>query len=268
MKSGYIFEGKDSYDTPAGTPVSRLFRLLGCSRWYFYAINFGVFIRTGLCAKRGELNEENQIYHSSFNIRLIEKCGGKIHIRGLDNLKALNREPVVLIGNHMSLLETAIFPAIISRHLDFTFIIKEALLRVPIFRHIMFSMKAIPVGRTNPREDLKTVLTEGKKLLEMGRAIVVFPQSTRSAVFAPEKFNTIGVKLAKTAKVKVVPFALKTDFLGNGKRFRDFGPVHPEKDVYLEFAPAMEITGNGQEQHQQIIDFIQSRLEQWQKQEA
>ena len=259
MKSGYIFEGKDSYDTPAGTPVSRLFRLLGCSRWYFYAINFTVFIRTGLCAKRGELNEENQIYHSSFNIRLIEKCGGKIHIRGLDNLKALNREPVVLIGNHMSLLETAIFPAVISRHLDFTFIIKEALLRVPIFRHIMISMNAIPVGRTNPREDLKTVLAEGRKLLEKGRSIVVFD---------PEKFNTIGVKLAKSAKVKVVPFALKTDFLSNGKRFRDFGPVHPEKDVYLEFAPAMEVTGNGQEQHQQIIDFIQSRLEQWQKQEA
>ena len=129
----------------------------------------------------------------------------------------------------------------------------------------MIAMKAVPVGRLNPREDLKTVLVKGKSVLEEGRCIIVFPQATRAASFEPEKFNTIGIKLAKSAGVKVVPFALKTDFLGIGKRFRDLGPVHPEKVVHFEFAPAMEITGNGQEQHKAIIDFIQSRFDEWNK---
>jgi hypothetical protein len=35
--------------------------------------------------------------------------------------------------------------------------------------------------------------------------------------------------------------------------------------VHFEFAPAMEITGNGQEQHKAIIDFIQSRFDEWNK---
>ena len=265
MESKYLFEGKDSYRTPESNKASLLFRLMLRSRWYFYLINFTVFIRCGLCAAKGKLDKKMQIYYSNLNLLLIEKCGGKIQIDGLEHLKALSGSPVVLIGNHMSLIETAVFHAIAREYIDFSFIIKEALLRVPFFRHIMIAMKAVPVGRTNPREDLKTVLVEGKKVLEDGRCIIVFPQATRAASFEPEKFNTIGIKLAKSAGVKVVPFALKTDFLGIGKRFRDLGPVHPEKVVHFEFAPAMEITGNGQEQHKAIIDFIQSRFDEWSK---
>lgn len=265
MGMKYLFEGKDSYRTPESNKTSLLFKLMFRSRWYFYFINFAVFIRCGLCAAKGKLDKKMQIYYSNLNLLLIEKCGGRIQIDGLEHLKALEGTPVVLIGNHMSLLETAVFHAIAREYIDFSFIIKESLLRVPFFRHIMIAMKAVPVGRTNPREDLKTVLVEGKKVLEEGRCIIVFPQATRAASFEPEKFNTIGIKLAKSAGVKVVPFALKTDFLGIGRRFRDLGPVHPEKVVHFEFAPAMEITGNGQEQHKAIIDFIQSRFDEWNK---
>lgn len=263
MDSEYLFRNTDTYDTPEGLPVSRLFKLMFRSRWYFYGVNFGIFILSGLCARKGQLNREKQIHFSNYNVRLIEKCGGKIHLRGLNNLKALDGQAVVLIGNHMSLLETAVFHAIAREYVDFSFIIKASLYKVPFFRHIMTSLNAIAVSRTNPREDLKTVLSEGKKVLESGRSIIVFPQATRSDKFEPEKFNTIGVKLAKSAGVKVVPFALKTDFIGVGKRFRDLGPIHPERDVYFEFAPALEISGNGQEQQQQVIDFIQSRFDQW-----
>ena len=265
MESKYLFEGKDSYRTPESNKASLLFRLMFRSRWYFYFINFTVFIRCGLCAAKGKLNKQMQIYYSNLNLLLIEKCGGKIQIDGLEHLRELNGTPVVLIGNHMSLIETAVFHALAREYIDFSFIIKESLLRVPFFRHIMIAMKAVPVGRINPREDLKTVLVKGKSVLEEGRCIIVFPQATRAASFEPEKFNTIGIKLAKSAGVKVVPFALKTDFLGIGKRFRDLGPVHPEKVVHFEFAPAMEITGNGQEQHKAIIDFIQSRFDEWNK---
>ena len=263
MKSEYLFSSVDSYDTPANTRVSRLFRLMLGSRWYFYGVNFGIFIRCGICASKGKLKKNEQIYYSNGNFRLVERCGAKIHLRGLDNLRAVQNEPVVLIGNHMSLLETAVFHSIAREYVDFGFIIKESLERVPFFRHIVKALGSVAVSRTNPREDLKAVLTRGKSVLQNGRSIIVFPQSTRSEVFDPEKFNTIGIKLAKSAGVKVVPFALKTDFLACGKYLKDLGPVHPEKDVYFEFAEPLTITGNGQEQHQQIIDFISSRLEQW-----
>ena len=259
----YLFAG-DAYDTPESMRKSMLYRLSLGSRWYFYLNNFGIFARTGRCGRRGRLDKERQIYYSNKNFRLVEKCGGRIHLRGLENLRDVSGEPVVLIGNHMSLLETALFHAVAREYLDFTFVIKQSLLTVPFFRDIMRSLGAIPVGRENPRDDLRAVLGDGKKVLESGRSIIIFPQSTRSETFDAAKFNSIGIKLAKTAGVRVLPFALKTDFLGNGKYLRDMGPVRPERGVYFEFAPARAVEGNGQALQQEIIGFIQSRLASWQ----
>ena len=259
----YLFAG-DAYDTPESMRKSMLYRLSLGSRWYFYLNNFGIFARTGRCGRRGRLDKERQIYYSNKNFRLVEKCGGRIHLRGLENLRDVSGEPVVLIGNHMSLLETALFHAVAREYLDFTFVIKQSLLTVPFFRDIMRSLGAIPVGRENPRDDLRAVLGDGKKVLESGRSIIIFPQSTRSETFDAAKFNSIGIKLAKSAGVRVLPFALKTDFLGYGKYLRDMGPVRPKRGVYFEFAPARAVEGNGQALQQEIIGFIQSRLASWQ----
>jgi 1-acyl-sn-glycerol-3-phosphate acyltransferase len=148
-------------------------------------------------------------------------------------------------------------------YMDFTFVIKPALMKTPFLCNIMRALDAIVVSRDNPRQDLKTVLEEGKKRLDAGRSVVVFPQGTRSVEFDPEKFNTIGVKLAKSAGHPVIPLALKTDFLQNGKYLRDLGPIKRDEDVWFEFGPAMEVTGNGRETQQAIIDFISDRLNKW-----
>ena len=264
-----IMPGLDSYDTPADLPQSRLFKLMFNSRWYFYAVNFGVFCRCGRLGQKGELDAAAQTRLSSVNLRLAERCGSPVHVRGREHLRALNGRPVVLMGNHMSLLETGIFHAVAREYVDFAFVVKASLMQVPYFKDILKAIGNIPVERKNPREDLKVVLSEGKKILEQGKSLIVFPQSTRSAVLDPEKFNSLGIKIAKSAGVPIVPFALKTDFLTQGKGiFRDLGPVHPGRHTWFEFGPAMEITGNGQEQLQQTIEFIQSRLEVWFKTEG
>ena len=139
---------------------------------------------------------------------------------------------------------------------DFSFVVKESLLRTAYMKDILNALGAIGVSRVNPREDLKTVLTEGKKVLQSGRSMIVFPQSTRTRNFDREQFNSIGIKLAKSAGVPVVPLALKTDLLESGRVIRDLGPLYPERDVRFEFGAAMDIEGNGQLQQQAVEDFI------------
>ena len=259
-----LMTGLDSYETPADFPQSKLFKLMFNSRWYFYAVNFGVFCRTGRLGQLGKLDKEAQIRMSAMNLHLTERCGSRVHVFGREHLRALNGRPVVLMGNHMSLLETGIFHAIAREYVDFAFVVKDSLMRVPYFKDILSSIGNIPVERKDPREDLKKVLTEGKRILSEGQSLIVFPQSTRTAVLDPDKFNSLGVKIAKSAGVPIVPFALKTDFLSQGKGiFRDLGPVHPGRDTWFEFGPAMDVTGNGKEQLQQTIEFIQTRLEKW-----
>jgi 1-acyl-sn-glycerol-3-phosphate acyltransferase len=107
-------------------------------------------------------------------------------------------------------------------------------------------------------------MEEGERILrDEGRSIIVFPQATRSPQFAPAEFNSLGVKLARAAGVPVVPLALKTDFHGIGRWIRDLGPVARSKPVHFEFGPAMNVTGNGRDQHAACVDFIVSRLRAW-----
>jgi len=253
---------EDTYDTPENRRCWGDRLLLGSSA-YFYGSNFNTFRRTGICARKGELSAEMQVWHSTRNFRLIEDCGGYVHLRGLAHLRAMDNKPCVIVANHMSSLETGVIHAFLRTWLDFTFVIKNSLFDVPYFGDIMRAFNAIGVDRVNPREDFKTVMTEGAKRLEAGCSVVIFPQHTRSIEFHPELFNTIGEKLAREAGVPVLPLALKTDFLAPGKFLRDLGPIHRERPVWFEFGEPMMISGNGKAEHQQVIDFISDRLAKW-----
>jgi len=109
------------------------------------------------------------------------------------------------------------------------------------------------------------VMTRGADKIAQGFSIIVFPQATRSPVFDPEKFNSLGVKLAKRCKVPVVPIAFKTDFWGTGKLVKDFGPLSPGKTIHIEFGEPIEIHGSGREEHERVMEFIRGRLETWQR---
>lgn len=195
---------------------------------------------------------------------LLEKCGGRFHITGLENLNNC-KEPVVFIGNHMSTLETMILPGIIAPVVETTFVVKDSLVTHPFFGPIMRARNPIVVGRSDSRADFNTVMNEGLEHLKKGTSVIIFPQSRRTVEFVPKEFNSLGIKLAKSANVKVIPMALKTDFWENGTLIKDLGPLRRNRPIHLEFGKPMSISGNGKEEHQAIIDFISNKLTDWNK---
>lgn len=254
----------NTYTTPEDTPRSLGMRLSFNSRWWFYMKFIRVIQKYRAKCLNNQDSDEEWIKSSYNVIRDIEACGGRFHIEGFDNLRKVN-EPVVVTSNHMSTMETMIYPAIIFPFFPITFVVKEALTKGQLFGPIMRSRKPVAVCRVNPRKDFETVLVEGTKILKSGISMVIFPQATRKLDFEPEAFNTLGIKLARKAGVKALPAALKTDFWGNGKSktLRDFGPIDLSKRIYFAFGEPMAIEGNGKEQHQRCIDFIQSHFNQW-----
>jgi len=248
-----------SYRTGAGRS-SLLGRILPAG--VLYSRLLSVVVRGSSKAKRGRYATADWVASSLETLRALEEIGAIIEISGIDNFRDLST-PCVFIGNHMSTLETMVLPAVISQFKDSTFVVKQSLVDYPVFKHIMRARDPITVGRTNPRDDLKAVFEGGEAKLKAGRSIVIFPQTTRTEVFDPEQFNTIGIKLAKRAGVPVVPIALKTDAWGNGKYLKDYGKVDPSKKVWFEFGRPMTITGRGDEEHQQIIEFISGKLKEW-----
>jgi 1-acyl-sn-glycerol-3-phosphate acyltransferase len=227
----------------------------------FYPKFLAIVYASSRIAKRGKYDGEAWQVSSLGVLHGLESVGVTIDVSGFDHLQSAEG-PVLIIGNHLSMMETVILPALILQFKPVTFVIKQSLLEFPVFKHVMAATSPIALTRTNPRQDLKTVLDEGVERLSRNLSIVIFPQTTRTA-FNPEQFSSIGIKLAKRAGVKVVPLALLTDAWENGTRFKDFGKIVPERKAYFEFGAPMDIAGKGNEEHQQIIEFIQSRLDLW-----
>ena len=260
MQKGYF--DSNTYHTPQKDTLSIVEKIQLDSRIYFALKYASVVLRTRKEAIR-KVYDTKAWTDSSFEIfRFIEKAGGIFDITGMENI---TRSPgsVLFISSHMSTLETMILPSIIGPHKELTFVVKESLVKHPLFGDVMKSRNPIVVGRTDPRKDLEAVINGGVKRLQNGISIVIFPQSTRSVEFKPEEFNSLGVKLAKKAGVDVVPIALKTDFWGNGKLIRELGPMDHTKHIHIKFGEPMRITGTGKEENQRIIDFIKSSLEEW-----
>ncbi|HXF62254.1 MAG TPA: lysophospholipid acyltransferase family protein [Caldilineaceae bacterium] len=220
-----------------------------------------VFWASGL-ARRGAYHDEEWHASSLAVLQALESVGVHIQITGLHHLRSVEG-PCVLVANHMSTLETIVLPGIVQPIKDVTFIVKRGIVEYPVFKHIMLARDPIVVDRINPRADLTRVLEEGPRLLGRGRSIVVFPQTTRTLRFDPAQFNTIGVKLARTAGVPVVPVAVRSDAWGIGRLVKEFGKIDPSKPVRFAFGPALSISGRGAAEHQAIIEFIRTSLAQW-----
>jgi 1-acyl-sn-glycerol-3-phosphate acyltransferase len=252
----------NEYNTPADTPHLLLDRLTFNSRFVFT----GLFLRTvfksrGL-ARKGLYHTPEWIDSSHDIFTDVERCGGRIHITGMDNIRNIPG-PVLFLSNHMSTLETMIFPGIIQPLTDVTFVVKEALVNHWAFKNVMRSRNPIVLSRANPREDFRIVMEQGQDRLQKNISIIIFPQSTRRKEFHPNEFNSLGTKLAAKAGVPVIPVAIKTDFWGFGKYSSYLGPINRDKPVHIAFGEPIPMTGSGKEDHQKVVDFIQSHIESW-----
>lgn len=236
-----------------------------CPNLAFYPMLLWIIYKAGSKANWDRYDGHAWALSSEEVLRLLERVGCRVEAEGLDVLQKM-QTPCVIVGNHMSTLETFVLPCFIQPWRNTTFVVKHSLLNYPFFGEVLKSRNPIVVGRSSPREDLLTVLGKGSEHIAQGTNVIVFPQSTRSPVFDRTHFNTIGVKLAKKAGVPIVPVALKTDAWGDdGKLIKDFGKIRPERTIHFSFAQPITISGQGKEEHQRICDFIEGKLKEWEK---
>lgn len=203
-----------------------------------------------------EFFNQSDIIHDA-----LERYGAKFKITGLQNLHFDG--PCVVIANHMSLLETQILPWVIGSFKPLSIVMKKSLYDSWIFNPVAIATKSISLTRENLRADIDVIMKEGVEYLNKGRSILLFPEGTRKPYFKRSEFNSLGVKLAVRAGVRVVPIALKTDFLVPGKKVSDFGTLHPERPVYIHVGEPLIIEGRGKKEHQQVLDFLETNLKEW-----
>ncbi len=230
--------------------------------YVFYPKALFTIFTASRMAKAGKLTYKGWEQASRSILRALESVGVKIEIENLSAIQNL-KHPCVFVCNHMSTLETFVLPCIIQPFRNATFVVKKSLVEYPVFKHLMISRDPIVVGRVNPRDDFKKVMTGGKKRLENNISIIIFPQTTRSNYIDEKKFNTIGIKLAKYAQVPVIPVALQTDAWNVGRIIKDAGKIDPTRPVKFSFGNPVYVSGSGKEEHQMIYNFINNKLRSW-----
>jgi len=253
-----VISNKDVYKTPPEKKGRFIFN----PAFQFYVNLIRILSYSNLLARKNLFDRYSFVKMSELIMDQLERVGIQFEINGMDNLRSFEG-PAVFIGNHMSTMETAILPRIVGPVKPLVFVTKEQLNSTLLFGPINSARYPITVGRENAREDLMQVMTQGAERLKDGRSIILFPQRTRSSIFDVKNFNSLGIKLAKRNNVPVVPIALLTDAWANGKFIKDLGKIDTSKKAFLTFGKPIAISGNGAEQHQEVINFITSHLKEW-----
>jgi len=250
------------YETATAGRPSNPVRLSAVNSFLYAFTIIGIVSRCALKQLFRIFNYEQWAKTCMASVVFAEKLGGVVTFEGFEQ-RAAYSGPVVYVSNHMSTLETMVFPTTLLAFGKLAIVLKKSLTEIPLVGKAALAIGSIAVTRTNAREDLKTVLEEGARRLAAGHSVLLFPQGTRQAVFEGKKFNSLGAKLAERAGVPVVPLAVKTDFLKTGKWIKDFGEVDPNKPIRFACGPVLPAALGARALHEQSVSFIEAKLKEW-----
>ena len=87
-------------------------------------------------------------------------CGIHYEIRGVENMRAVLNQPVVILSKHQSAYETIAYKALLPKQLCFVF--KRELLWIPFFGWALALLKMIHINRANKQTAAHSVAKIGR----------------------------------------------------------------------------------------------------------
>jgi 1-acyl-sn-glycerol-3-phosphate acyltransferase len=130
-------------------------------------------------------------------------CGVRARLHGFENLPD---SPVVLLPKHQSTWETFAFPGLMPHPLCYVF--KRELLYIPFFGWAMARMDMIHIDRSKRNEAWNLVAEQGRKFMNKGHWVIMFPEGTRAARGAKGIYKSGGARLAIATDRPVLPIAV------------------------------------------------------------
>jgi 1-acyl-sn-glycerol-3-phosphate acyltransferase len=173
--------------------------------WLVFATNtilFGlispIFLLLPFSARQGYARFYSQL--NTFLLRII--CGVKPVIIGREHIPY--DQNFVIMANHQSTWETLAFASIFP---NITWVLKRELLNIPFFGWGLRTINPIAINRSAGKSAIEQVKLQGKKRLDQGINIVIFPEGTRVAPRSKGNYKKGGGLLVKHADVNILPVA-------------------------------------------------------------
>jgi 1-acyl-sn-glycerol-3-phosphate acyltransferase len=129
-------------------------------------------------------------------------CGLGYRVSGWELLPVTN---AIVLCKHQSAWETIALRALLP--VEQTWVLKMELLRLPLFGAALNSFAPIAIDRSAGMMGMKRLLKDGKKSLNSGKWVIVFPEGTRVRSGERRTYNIGGSVLAERSGYPVVPIA-------------------------------------------------------------
>jgi 1-acyl-sn-glycerol-3-phosphate acyltransferase len=137
------------------------------------------------------------------NLRALRAmCGLGYRVTGLEHLP---EGAAVVLCKHQSSWEIIALRAILP--LRQSWVLKQELMRIPIFGQGLKQLHPIPIDRSAGRRAFIAMVRAGIKELDSGRSVIVFPEGTRVAPGVRKAYAPGGAALAQRSGRPLVPIA-------------------------------------------------------------
>jgi 1-acyl-sn-glycerol-3-phosphate acyltransferase len=181
-------------------------------------------------------------------------CGIHYEIRGMEYMEAVLNEPVVILSKHQSAYETIAYITLLPKQLCFVF--KRELLWIPFFGWTLALLKMIHINRESKQTAALSVASQGRKRLNEGKWITLFPEGTRTPIGSNKPYRKGGARLASATGALVIPIAHNAGRCWPKNRF-----IKNPGTVIFSIGPAISSSGKSAEQlHQEVESWIEAEM--------
>jgi len=181
-------------------------------------------------------------------------CGIRYEIRGMENMMAVLDKPVVVLSKHQSAYETIFYIALLPKQVCFVF--KRELLWSPFFGWALALLKMIHINRNSKETAAISVVGQGKKRLNEGKWILLFPEGTRTPTGSHKPYSKGGARLASATEALVIPIAHNA-----GRCWPKNSFLKQAGTVIFSIGPAIPSTGKtGGQLHQEVEKWIEAEM--------
>jgi 1-acyl-sn-glycerol-3-phosphate acyltransferase len=187
-----------------------------------------------------------------WNLRALKVfCGLDLRVHGIENIP---EQPVVFLSKHQSAWETMALRAILP--INQIWVLKRELMWIPVFGWALAPFKPIAIDRKAGRKSVKKLLDEGKRRLESGWSIVIFPEGTRVAPGERKPYGIGGALLAERSGRPVLPIAHNAGVFWARRSVAKYPGV-----IDLIFGPPIPVAGRkAQEINREVESWIEDTV--------
>ncbi|MDY0042235.1 MAG: lysophospholipid acyltransferase family protein [Desulforhabdus sp.] len=130
-------------------------------------------------------------------------AGASVKLSGLENIDP--QHAYVYAANHQSWFD--IFAILGKLPVQFRWLAKEELFRIPVLGQAMASIGYIPINRSDRRKAFDSI-NEAANRVKSGTSVVIFPEGTRSLDGVLQDFKKGGFILAIRSQQPMVPVSI------------------------------------------------------------